>query len=136
MDLRGRVFLITIIAALLIVGLVSETILRHVIQVIPLALALTMRKTSYRAAASLPLFVFWLGIVTLIWLFLLNLSTIASGTFSKTEVALTVVIGFASLLGMRASIPPLSTERVSRSLALAALFGSLQVICMWASFHR
>jgi len=93
--------LIALILALLLVGVVSHLLLRHVVQVVPAALALLFALRGGRAAryAALPVFLCWLFLMTLIWLFLLGLTRVISGHFTTVETLLTVVIGAASLWG-------------------------------------
>jgi len=62
--------LVGLALALLLVGVVSGTLLRHMAQVTPIvmAAALLSRRPALGAYASFPIFVFWLFIVGLIWL--------------------------------------------------------------------
>jgi hypothetical protein len=48
----------------------------------------------------LPLYLFWLIIMVLIWLYLLGWSRVVTGHFSPIEIAMTLVIGIASLVGL------------------------------------
>ena len=94
-----------IILALYVVGLVSGTEIRHVVQTAPvwLGVVLGWRMSSLARWIALPFFLFWLGIMVLIWLFLLGWARIVSGHFSPTEIAMTIVIGIASVVGMAAA---------------------------------
>jgi hypothetical protein len=107
-----------IIAALYVVGLVSGTSLRHVVQTAPLwiGVVLGFRGSPLARWIALPFFLFWLVIVVLIWLFLLNLAHVVSGTFTPPEVAMTVVMGAASLGGIAFAL-----RRQKRASALAAV---------------
>jgi hypothetical protein len=73
MELPGQAFvracLIGLALALLLVGMVSGTFLRHVVQVLPsvLALVILRRRAAWGAYAALPIFMIWTGIVILIW---------------------------------------------------------------------
>jgi hypothetical protein len=107
-----------IIAALYVVGLVSGTELRHVVQTAPIWIGVVL---GFRASAlarwiALPFFLFWLAIVVLIWLFLLGVAHVVSGTFTPPEVAMTVVMGCASLGGIAAAF-----QRGKRTSAMAAV---------------
>ena len=64
------------------------------------AVAVVYRRASYSA---LPIFLFWFVIMFLIWLFLLGMASVFSGTFTPVEVALTVTSGLAAFpaLGRR-----------------------------------
>ena len=74
--------------ALLLVGVVSGTVLRHLVQIVPIliGLALLARRPDWGAYAAIPIFTFWALIVVLIWLFLLGLSRIANGHYTPIEV--------------------------------------------------
>src|SRR3954466_5563526 len=101
---RGLVaaWLAIIAAALIVVGIVSQTLLRHFVQIAPLVVALSLlpRRSAWFISAAAPLFAFWLLIMTAIWLFLLGVARIVTGTFTPAEVTLTVIIGVASFLGL------------------------------------
>lgn len=90
------------LALVLGVGLASHTILRHIIQTLPCwaVAALGFRKSRAVAWVALPVFLFWLAIVILIWLFLLGISHVVSGHFSAIEIAMTIVVGLSALIGM------------------------------------
>jgi hypothetical protein len=126
-----------IVLPLLVVGVVSGTVVRHLVQVAPLVVAgiVLMRSSELGAYAAMPLFLFWLLIAGLIWLYLLGLSRIASGTYSTTEIACTFAMAIACLIGIRQSI------KVGRSLSLRGrvgamvIFGSFQVAAMAISFN-
>lgn len=132
-----RPALAILVAALLLVGVVSGTLVRHVIQVAP-AVALLVAACALRPwvpYAAAALFVFWFFIMSLIWAFLLGLAKVVTGTFSPVEVALTVVIGVASLVGFvaacRAHPRPGWPARVAAFVAAAAL----QIGAMWLSLR-
>jgi hypothetical protein len=134
-----RVVLICLVGlglALLLVGVVSGTLLRHVVQITPIliAAALLSRSPAWGAYASFPIFVFWIFIVSLIWLFLMGLSGVASGTYTPIEVVSTVLMAGFAMVGLVAAV------RVGRPLpwlwrvAMLALFAVIQVGAMWISF--
>lgn len=96
---------IVIIAALVGgVGIPDGLVLRHIVQTLPLwvAIALGLRRSRTTAWVALPLFLFWLTVMTLIWLYLLGIAHILSGHFSPLEIATTIIVGLASLLGIAA----------------------------------
>ena len=82
--------LIGLALALMAVGIVSGTVLRHLVQIIPIGLAagLLSRRPAWGAYAALPIFLIWTAIPVLIWLFLLGLSRVASGHYAAIEVGL------------------------------------------------
>jgi hypothetical protein len=125
-----------VIVALLAVGVVSHLIVRHIIQVTPAAIAAIFVARAGRAAryAALPIFIFWLLIMTAIWLFLLGVARIVSGTFTAAEITLTIVIGFCCLWGIVAVL------RRPRAGPLAAIiyfgaFAVLQFAGLWISMQ-
>ena len=116
-----------IIAALLVVGAVSHGVIRHIVQTFPfwIAIAFAARRSGWSKWTALPCFVLWLLLMTNIWMFLLGLPHFLSGTFSPTEIAMTVIVGLASLvgiiraLGMKTEVHPLPAA--GTSLLVAAL---------------
>jgi hypothetical protein len=121
--------------ALIAVGIVSQTLLRHVVQIVPLvaALGLLARRSAWGVSAATPLFTFWFLIMGAIWLFLLGVARIVSGTFTAAEVILTVIIGAASLLGLGAASRRGTTLKVLPRLGIIAAFAVLQFAAMWRS---
>lgn len=84
-------WLIAVSGALLLVGVVSHTVRRHVIQIVPLvvAFALTARHSRFSSAAATSLFTFWILVMGGIWLFLLGIAPVSTGRYSPAEVVLT-----------------------------------------------
>ena len=109
-----------IIVALYVVGLVSGTELRHVVQTAPIwiGVVLGFRASPLARWIALPFFLFWLVVVVLIWLFLLGIARVVSGTFTPAEVAMTVVMGCASLGGIVTAVR--GGKRVSAAAAMGA----------------
>ena len=97
---------LTILVALYVVGAVSHGSLRHEVQTLPLWFSIVqgLRERPTAKWMALPCLVFWLVIMILIWLFLLGWARVVSGTFSITEIAMTIIIGVASLLGLSATV--------------------------------
>jgi len=97
--------LVVIALALILVGLVSRMVARHAVQIGPvLAAALVVRiRPGWARFAALPIFLFWLFIMALIWLYVLGLARIVTGRFTPVEVALTVLIGLACLVGVKSA---------------------------------
>jgi uncharacterized membrane protein len=106
---------VVLIAALLVVGAVSHGVIRHIVQTSPLwiAIVLAARHSGWSKWAALPCFVIWLLLMTNIWMFLLGLPHFLSGTFSPTEIAMTILVGLAALVGivqgvrMKTAVAPL-----------------------------
>ena len=124
--------------ALMVVGVVSGTVLRHVVQIVPvlLALALVSRLPAMGASAALPIFIFWLLIVTLIWLFLAGLSSIANGHYTTAEIASTIVMAGCCGYGIVRAIAAGRPAPVSARVVLFIAFAALQFAAMWISFSR
>jgi hypothetical protein len=115
---------LAIIGALLLVGVVSRGILRHIVQTSPLWIAVVLgaRRSTLTRWAALPPLVFWLVLMIVLWMHLIGLVGWITGTFSPIEIALTVVVGAAALVGIReASAVPAS--RATGPGALAAMVG-------------
>jgi hypothetical protein len=129
--------LAVLIVALLAVGVVSRTVMRHVVQVIPatLVLILLVRQSWLAQSAAAPICTFWLGVVINIWLFVLGIARIFSGTFSTVEIVLTMVIALASGLGILGIVRSGTRLGLASRLVTAAAFGIGQFVAMVASFQ-
>ncbi len=128
---------LTIILALMLgVGLATKLVLRHLVQTAPLwiGVALGFRRSSASAWATLPLFLFWLVLMAVIWSYLLGFSQLLSGSFSRVETAMTVIVGTASVIGIA------SFARFKSSLsgliagAWFVIMGIIQFACFRISF--
>jgi hypothetical protein len=126
-----------VVVSLLLVGVVSGTVLRHIVQVLPAAIVLTVavRGRSWAGDAALPVFLFWLAIMMLIWLFLMGVSRVVTGVFTPAEVVLTVTIGASSIAGLAASARRRTGAGVPTRMLTVVLFAALQVAAMWASLQ-
>jgi hypothetical protein len=93
---------VAMFAALFVVGVVSNIVVRHLVQTSTLwiAIVLGIRNSKLTKWAALPCFVFWLVLMAAIWSFLLGWTHFLSGTFSPAEIAMTIIVGAASLGGM------------------------------------
>lgn len=102
-------------AALIVVGFVSGEIARHILQTLLFwpAIALGFRNSDHARWTAAPMLLFWFVIVALIWAYLLHVSTIASGTYSPAEIAMTGVVGIAAPIGLAACFAaPLRPRRL------------------------
>jgi hypothetical protein len=124
-----------LIVGLLLVGVVSGTIVRHVVQVAPaaLALALVARHASSGRAAALPILIFWMVVMLTIWRYLLGMTRIIGGHFTTTEILLTVAIALACAIGLAGGARPTANLAPSRRALAAFAFGLLQFAAMWVS---
>lgn len=71
--------------------------------------------------------IFWLVIVVLIWLFLLGRARVVTGHFSTTEIAMTLIIGIACLIGLIKSFRWQTTVRWPLASGVTVLFAILQL---------
>src|SRR5262245_58236464 len=123
-------------AALLVVGAVSATVLRHCIQVAPIAVALVVLRLRPRwgAYSALPIFTLWTLIAVLIWLYLLGVSRVITGTFGAAEIACTIAMAAFSIVGAVRSIS-LGRPFHPAQLIAFAVFLALQVAALQVSFR-
>ena len=119
-----RACLIGLLLALLLVGAVSGTLLRHVVQILPIVAALVVlqRRPAWGAYAAFPILVFWIFIVLLIWLFLLGLSRIANGHYTLIEIVSTFLMAGFCVIGVTRTIP------LGRDLSMLGRAGMFVVI--------
>jgi cation transport ATPase len=122
---------------LYVVGAVSipPGSLRHEIQTLPLWFPIVagFQRRQVAKWAALPCLVFWLAIMVFIWLFLLGWARIVSGRFSTTEIAMTLVVGAASIIGLWAAVREQTTVRPLSAVGWFVGFGVLQVGAFWLS---
>jgi len=124
-----------IIAALYVVGLVSGTSLRHVVQTAPIwiGVVLGFRGSALARWIALPFFLFWLAIVVIIWLFLLNIAHWVNGTFTPPEVAMTVVMACASIGGIVTAVRGGKRTSAMAAIGMFVLGAVLQFATFWVS---
>ena len=129
--------LATLILALLLVGVVSHTFVRHIVQVIPPAAALVLvaRGSAHGPSAAAPILMFWFGVMANIWMFLLGIARVITGTFTLVEIVLTIAIAIACAFGFVAVARSGSRLSVGQRLASAIAFGVAQFLALVASFQ-
>jgi hypothetical protein len=123
---------IAIVAALVVgVGLASGLVLRHIVQTLPLWVTAVLGARRIRAAASLalPCFGFWLALMVIIWLYLLGLAQLVSGHFTPIEIAMTMVVATASLVGIGGVVRLWQTLPLGAAVSLFVTGGALQWVC-------
>jgi hypothetical protein len=130
------VWLVGVSVALLSVGVVSNTLLRHLIQIAPVALALAVgaRRARFKMAAALPVFTFWFFAMGGIWVTLLGIAPIFTGSYGPTEVVLTVIIGLASVCGLVAIRRQGNALSLGPRLGTVLTFAILQPLALLLSF--
>jgi hypothetical protein len=116
-------------AALLVVGAVSHGVLRHAVQTAPLwiVIALALRKSPAARWAAVPCFAIWLVLMSAIWLFLLGWTRLVSGTFSPVEIAMTLIVGSASAVGIAAAVRGRAGLRPWPAIATVMLLAAVQL---------
>ena len=126
-----------VILSLLLVGIVSGTLLPHVVQVVPalIALGILLRQPAIGTYAAVPIYAFWILVMVFIWLYLLGLLTVVEGSYTPVEIALTIAIASCSAWGLRQSLNIERPLSLLRPAATAVLFLALQVAFMAASFE-
>jgi hypothetical protein len=131
----GYCALITLFA-LYIVGAVSNGVLRHIVQTLPLWFPIVMglRQREIAKYASIPCFIIWLALMIFIWLFLLGWARVLSGHFTPIEVILTLVVGAASITGLLTAFRWRTSLSWNQALSTAAIFAVLQVAALRISF--
>jgi hypothetical protein len=128
---------LAIIAALVLgVGIRSHLLLRHIVQTLPLwvAVGLGFRRSRAAGWAGLPLFLFWLVLMTFIWLYLLGLSNMVSGHFTRLEIAMTIIVGIGSGAGIVAFSRLKSLLSGWRMATIFIVFAAVQFLCFRLSF--
>lgn len=124
---------LAIILALVVgVGVPDKLVLRHIVQTLPLwpVIVLGFGRSNAVGWASLPLFFFWLFIMTLIWLYLLGVSHLVNGHFSPLEIAMTVIVGATSLIGIGAFWRLKSRLPALQAIVLFVVFAAFQFACL------
>jgi hypothetical protein len=128
---------LVIIAALVLgVGLPGHMLIRHLVQTLPLwaGVIYGFRRSRATGWLALPLFVFWLALMTLIWLYLLGLSKLMSGHFSPLEIAMTITVGAASIAGIISFAPFRKSLPAPTAAAFIVALLAIQFVCLRISF--
>ena len=137
LPIRVAVCCLAIILALVMgVGLSSGLVLRHIVQTLPLWMGVVLGTQRSRVAGwvVLPLFLFWLVLMVIIWLYLLGVASLVSGDFTPLEIAMTLVVGAASMVGLAGAARLLRSLPVSIAVGLFVLSAAVQWECFRLSF--
>jgi hypothetical protein len=122
---------LAVLIALYVVGAVSipPGSLRHEIQTLPLwfPIVLGFQRRPIAKWMALPLLIFWLGIMILIWLFLLGIANIVTGDFFPTEIAMTLVVGVACVVGLISTARWTTSTKALTATLVFLVFAVLQV---------
>lgn len=127
---------VVILALVVGVGLASNLVLRHIVQTLPLwfAVAFGFRRAPATGWIALPFFLFWLALMVIIWLYLFGIVRIISGHFSGVEIAMTVIVGLASLAGITLFAGSRSFLSPAKAAAAFVAMALLQLACFRLSF--
>ncbi len=130
--------LAVIIFALLVVGIVSSTLTRHLIQIVPIVIVfvLAILRIHWINWAALPIFIFWLTVMAFIWFFLLGVSHVLTGHFTPTEIAMTIVIGISCMFGIWKAWRSKSKITNFTKMILFFAFAGFQLLVMWISMGK
>ena len=132
-----RSALIGVAFSLLAVGLVGGTLLRQMIQVVPILLALRLmsRSPGYLGAyAAISISAFWMFIIVSVWLSVLGASDHVPGDYAPIQIVLSVLMALFAWVGFSRG------RRVGRPLerhqkmATLAVFAILQIAAVAVSF--
>jgi len=120
-----------ILALVLGVGLASHLVLRHLVQTAPLWMCVALGFRRSRAAywVGLPLFLFWLILMALIWAYLLGISHVLSGHFSPIEVVMTLIVGASSVAGMGSLVRSRFSFSPVGAIVLFVIMAIIQIVC-------
>ena len=74
--------------------------------------------------------IFWLTIMAFIWLFLLGWARIVTGTFTPAEIAMTLVVGGASITGIVVCLRWRTAVPATTATGIVLVFAVLQIAAM------
>jgi len=128
---------VAVIAALYVVGFVSRTELRHVVQTLPLWVGAILGYLGARMArwVALPLFLIWLILMSLIWLYLLGWAHVIHGNFSPIEIAMTLTVGMSSLVGIVGCMAGIQSTGLLAGGVVFLLLAGFQVAMSYVRFR-
>ena len=129
---------LVLIVSLYIVGIVSHGIIRHIVQTAPVWLVvwLGFRRSPWTKWAILSPFVLWLLLMINIWMLLLGLPHLLSGTFTSIEIAMTITVGVAAVVGIANALRVRTTVPWTSAVRMLLLMACVQVFALWVSLQR
>ena len=132
-----RSCLIGIALSLVLAGLITGTLVRHLVQVLPILLALRLlsRSPGYLGAyATVSISGFWFVLVLLLWLYIAGVDGVPTGQYPRIVLVLSLIVGLFAWVGFtrgrRLGRPLEGRQRV----ATLAVFGVLQIVAVTLSF--
>lgn len=126
------------ILSLYVVGMDSHGVIRHVIQTAPLwpVVWLGFRRSPWAKWVALSPVFLWLALMINIWLLLLGLPHLVSGTFTPIEIAMTITVGGAAIAGFTSALRVRTEVSWTTAAGLLLLMACVQVVAMWVSLQR
>ena len=128
-------FCLAIVVALYVVGTLRHGVLRNVLQTLPLwvPIVLGFRGSEFAKWSALPCLIIWLAAMMIVWLLLFRWIYVQLWHFSRTEIAMTFIVGVASAAGLGTALHWRTAVRPFTAGTVALLFGALQFLALWAS---
>jgi hypothetical protein len=115
------------------VGFATGLVLCYVVHTLPLwiGIAFGIRRARLAGWIGLALFLFWWTLMVFICLYVLGIASILSGHFSPFEIAMTIIVGAASVTGS------VIFTRIKSSLSPAMAVTTFGVVAAahWACFR-
>lgn len=121
--------------ALLMVAFISDTLVRHLVQIIPVISVMVLARYRPRlgAAGAIPIFVFWLGISVLMALSLLRGPSVSAGGYFLMQALCTLALAIAGWMGVRRSWSTASSLSLPARGALILTFAVVQQLAVLTS---
>ena len=128
--------LVIILALVGGLGLTSGLVLHHLVQTLPLwvGVVLGFRRSRATGWVGLPLFLFWLVLMALVWLDLLGITRVLTAHFSPLQIAMTIVVGLGSVVGIAMFWCFKSALSLTSAAGLFIMIAAIQWICFRAGF--
>ena len=126
---------LAILLAIYVVGAMNHGMLRPIVQTLPLwvPIVLGFRGSEFAKWSAVPCLIIWLATMMLIWLFGVAWVYVALGQFSPADLAMTLIVGAASVGGFFAALRWRTAVRPFSAGAVALSFGALQFLTLWVS---
>jgi hypothetical protein len=126
---------VVILLALYVVGAMNHSVLRQIVQTLPICVPIVLgfRGSEFAKWSALPCLIIWLATMILIWLFGISWVYVALGHFSPTDMAMTLVVGVASVGGFFVALHWRTGVRPFAAGTVVLLFGALQLLAIWLS---
>jgi hypothetical protein len=106
------------------------------VQTIPLwaGVILGFRRSQAAGWVALAPLLVWFVLMVLIWSYLLGLSNLVSGHFAPVEIAMTIIVGAAAIVGIGGFIRFKSSLAPTRAAGIFVLMLAIQLACLRVSF--